>query len=46
MLPPLSSLQLRPAALLCYETDAACCHRRILAERMAGFEVMDLAAPL
>jgi uncharacterized protein (DUF488 family) len=26
----------RPAALLCYEADAAHCHRRILAERLAA----------
>ncbi|HEY1605280.1 MAG TPA: DUF488 domain-containing protein [Allosphingosinicella sp.] len=33
------------AALLCYEADAAGCHRRMLAERMvarASFEVVDL----
>lgn len=24
----------RPSALLCYERDAACCHRRVLAERL------------
>ena len=36
----------RPAALLCYEADAAKCHRRIIAERMAeaaSFETQDLA---
>ena len=35
----------RPAALLCYEADAAGCHRRIVAERltaMGQFEVEDL----
>ena len=35
----------RPAALLCYEADAAGCHRRILAERLherLGIEVVDL----
>ena len=35
----------RPAALLCYEADAAGCHRRIVAQRlsaMAEFEVEDL----
>jgi uncharacterized protein (DUF488 family) len=35
----------RPAALLCYEADAARCHRRIVAERLSGmaeFEVEDL----
>jgi uncharacterized protein (DUF488 family) len=35
----------RPAALLCYEADAAHCHRRIVAERLAAqfpFEVEDL----
>ena len=33
------------AALLCYEADAAGCHRRMLAERMvarAPFEMVDL----
>jgi uncharacterized protein (DUF488 family) len=36
----------RPAALLCYEADAAHCHRRIVAERLreaSGFEVEDLS---
>ena len=35
----------RPAALLCYEAEAARCHRRIVAEQLAareGFEVVDL----
>ena len=35
----------RPSALLCYEADAAGCHRRIVAERLsalAEFEVEDL----
>jgi uncharacterized protein (DUF488 family) len=35
----------RPAALLCYEADAAHCHRRIIAERLSAqypFEVEDL----
>jgi uncharacterized protein (DUF488 family) len=35
----------RPAALLCYETDAACCHRRILSDRLMealGCKVQDL----
>jgi uncharacterized protein (DUF488 family) len=35
----------RPAALLCFEGEAACCHRRMLAERMAprlGVPVIDL----
>jgi uncharacterized protein (DUF488 family) len=35
----------RPAALLCYEAEAANCHRRIVAQRMtlaAPFETVDL----
>ena len=39
----------RPAALLCYEADAADCHRRILTERLQAeqaFEVVDLNIPL
>jgi uncharacterized protein (DUF488 family) len=39
----------QPAALLCYEADAAGCHRRILTDRLAtehGFEVVDLHIPL
>jgi uncharacterized protein (DUF488 family) len=39
----------RPSALLCYEADPACCHRRILTDRLAlepGFEVVDLRVPL
>ena len=35
----------RPSALLCYEADAAHCHRRIVAERLsqaAEFEIEDL----
>lgn len=35
----------RHAALLCYESDAACCHRTLLAERMlrrAPFDVHNL----
>jgi uncharacterized protein (DUF488 family) len=35
----------RPAALLCYEAEAAHCHRRIVAERLVAqypFEVEDL----
>lgn len=35
----------RPAALLCYETDAACCHRRIIAgklQKALGLDVQDL----
>lgn len=36
----------KPAALLCYEADPACCHRRILTDRLAGFEVVDLRIPL
>jgi uncharacterized protein (DUF488 family) len=35
----------RKAALLCYEADASCCHRQILAERLQGslgFQVRDL----
>jgi uncharacterized protein (DUF488 family) len=35
----------RPAALLCFEADAARCHRRIVAGRLAaaeGFEIEDL----
>jgi len=39
----------RPVALLCYEADPACCHRRILTDRLAGqrgFEVCDLRVPL
>lgn len=41
--------QTRPSALLCYEADAACCHRRILTDRLArtrGFAVRDLGVPL
>lgn len=37
--------QERPTALLCFEADAAGCHRSILAERLRaadGFEVTDL----
>jgi uncharacterized protein (DUF488 family) len=37
--------QERSAALLCYEADAAGCHRRIVAERIreaTGCEVVDL----
>jgi len=39
----------RPAALLCYEADAAHCHRRILTDRLQaeqGFAVADLNVPL
>jgi uncharacterized protein (DUF488 family) len=39
----------RPTALLCYEADPACCHRRILTDRLAGeqgFNVIDLRIPL
>ena len=39
----------RPAALLCYEADPACCHRRILTDRLAqerGFTVCDLRTSL
>lgn len=35
----------RPAALLCYEHDAACCHRRIVAQHLQeklGLTVVDL----
>ena len=34
----------RPSVLLCFEADAAHCHRTIVAERMAaeGFEILDL----
>ena len=35
----------RPAALLCFEADAAGCHRRVLSERLSaslGLEVVDL----
>jgi uncharacterized protein (DUF488 family) len=35
----------RPAALLCFEADAAGCHRRIVAEKIrerTGWEVVDL----
>jgi uncharacterized protein (DUF488 family) len=38
----------RPSALLCYEADPACCHRRILTGRLArrpGLEVVDLRIP-
>ncbi|HUF56886.1 MAG TPA: DUF488 domain-containing protein [Thermohalobaculum sp.] len=38
-------VQERPAALLCFEADAAGCHRRIVAERLhaaLGLEVRDL----
>lgn len=41
--------QARPAAFLCYEADAASCHRRILTDRLArdrGFAVRDLSVPL
>ena len=41
----LSAAADRRAALLCYEAEAAGCHRRMLAERMtarASFEVIDL----
>lgn len=37
--------QAKPAALLCFEADAAGCHRRIVAQRMQAavpFEVVDL----
>ncbi|HEY1427282.1 MAG TPA: DUF488 domain-containing protein [Caulobacteraceae bacterium] len=37
----------RPSALLCYEAEAAHCHRRIVAERLTAqypFEVEDLRA--
>jgi uncharacterized protein (DUF488 family) len=39
----------RKAALLCFEADPACCHRRLLAERMAprlGLPVEDLRPSL
>ena len=39
----------RPSALLCYEADPACCHRRILTDRLAeerGFTVCDLRVSL
>jgi uncharacterized protein (DUF488 family) len=35
----------RPAALLCFERDASCCHRAVIAERLveqSGFEVRNL----
>lgn len=35
----------RPSALLCYEKEAPCCHRAMIAERMtarAGFKVHDI----
>jgi uncharacterized protein (DUF488 family) len=37
----------RPICLLCFERDPACCHRRLLAERLAprGFSVVDLFVP-
>jgi len=37
----------RPICLLCFERDPANCHRRILAQRLAGigFEVVDLTVP-
>ena len=38
-------VQDRPAALLCYEADAARCHRRILSDRLSedlGLAVVDL----
>jgi uncharacterized protein (DUF488 family) len=41
----LAEARARKAALLCYEADAACCHRRILTDRMApllGVAVEDL----
>lgn len=34
-----------PACLLCYERDPACCHRRLVADRLAqehGFTIRDL----
>lgn len=34
-----------PSALLCFEADAGCCHRAVVAERLAersGFKVRDL----
>jgi len=36
----------RPVCLLCFERDPAQCHRRILAERLAGkgFKIVDLVA--
>ena len=41
----LAAAEDRHAALLCYESDAACCHRTLLAERMLArtpFEVRNL----
>ena len=37
----------RPVCLLCFERDPAFCHRRLLAERLAGrgFEAVDLFVP-
>ena len=37
----------RPVCLLCFERDPAICHRRLLAERLAGrgFEAVDLFVP-
>ena len=35
----------KPAALLCFEAEAASCHRAVIAERLAardGFDVVDL----
>ena len=32
----------RPAALLCYEADAAHCHRRIVADRLARIETFEI----
>jgi uncharacterized protein (DUF488 family) len=39
----------RPTALLCYEADAAHCHRRILTDRLSetlGLDVVDLSVAL
>ncbi len=37
----------QPVCLLCFERDPACCHRRLLAERLAerGFSAVDLFVP-
>ena len=32
----------RPSALLCYEAQAGGCHRAVIAERLAGFAVVNL----
>jgi uncharacterized protein (DUF488 family) len=41
----LSAASERHSALLCFEAEAACCHRAMVAERLverAGFDVVDI----